>query len=221
MKCVEWDGTTPVGPRSPRPRASSSSSWRRLRAFGLIGKFLERKTDLLDLSDNVHELTNFYETQRPTWERLRKAVARFQPNRTWLDKDPTAAAALQRMQVILAAASPYGLIKDAEALIQTVEGVDTALVAERRTQVLHVIDAQLGKVQVELDDAKASTDLRNQCLHPLQTLKRQVETQTSIAHVDQAGQAAVDAADDAFAKIEATASQKKAPGAVGDKGEQV
>ena len=74
---------------------------------------------------------------------------------------------------------------------------------------------------MELDDAKASTDLRNPCLHPLQTLKRQVETQTSIAHIDQAGQAAVDAADDAFAKIEAAASQKKEPGAVGDKGEQV
>ena len=190
-------------------------------SFGLIGTFLERKADLLELSDQVHELTNFYETQRPTWERLRKAFDRFQPNRTWLDKDPTAAAALARMQVILTAAAPYGLIKDAEALIQTVEGVDTALVAERRAQVLQAIDAQLAKVQVELDDAKASADLRNRCLLPLQTLKRQVETQTSMAHIDQAGQAAVDAADEAFAKIEAAANQKNATDTVGDKVEQV
>ena len=190
-------------------------------SFGLIGTFLERKTDLLDLSDTVHELTNFYETQRPTWERLRKAAARFQPNRIWLDKDPKGAAALARIQTILAAAAPYGLIKDAESLIQTVEGVDTTLVAERRTQVLQVIDAQLGKIQVELDEAKASTDLRNRCLHPLQTLKRQVETQTSMAHIDQARQAAVDAADEAFTRIEAAASQKKAPSTVADKGEQV
>ena len=192
-------------------------------SFGLIGTFLERKNDLLELSDNVHELTNFYETQRPTWEKLRKAAARFQPNRTWLDKDPTAAAALARIQTILAAAAPYGLIKDAEPLIQTVEGIDTALVAERRAQVLQSIQAQLGKVQVELDEAKAATDLRNACLHPLQSLKRQVETQASIAHIDQAGQAAVEAADEAFAKIEAAASQKKrtGTGTVGDKDEQV
>jgi hypothetical protein len=190
-------------------------------SFGLIGTFLERKADLLDLSDNVYELTNFYETQRPTWERLRKAFARFQPNRTWLDKDPTAAAALARMQAILTAVAPYGQIKDAETLIQTVEGVDTTLVAERRTQVLQVIDAQLGKVQVELDEAKTSADLRNRCLLPLQTLRCQVEAQTSMAHLDQTGQAAVDAADEAFAKIEATASQKKDSGNIGDKGEPV
>ena len=64
-------------------------------SFGLIGKFLERKDDLLDLSDDVHELENFYDTQRPTWEKLRKAYDRFQLNRTWLDKDATATAALQ------------------------------------------------------------------------------------------------------------------------------
>ncbi len=85
------------------------------------------------------------------------------------------------------------------------------------------IQAQLGKVQVELDEAKASTDLRNACLHPLQTLKRQVETQASIAHIDQAGQAAVEAADEAFGKIEAAASQQKSTGTgtVGDKDERV
>ncbi|MBP6807296.1 MAG: BREX system P-loop protein BrxC [Chromatiaceae bacterium] len=190
-------------------------------SFGLIGKFLERKADLLDLSDSVHELENFYDTQRPTWEKLRKAHARFQLNRTWLDKDATAAGALKRMKDILGAAAPYGMIKEAESLIQSVEGIDNALVAERRTQVLQVIATQLGKVQVKLDDAKASIDLRNGCLLPLQTLKRQVETQTSIAHLDQARQAAIDAADEAFAKIEAAAGQKKDTGRVGEKGEQV
>ena len=125
------------------------------------------------------------------------------------------------MKDILGAAAPYGMIKEAESLIQSVEGIDNALVAERRTQVLQVIATQLGKVQVKLDDAKASIDLRNGCLLPLQTLKRQVETQTSIAHLDQARQAAIDAADEAFAKIEAAAGQKKDTGRVGEKGEQV
>jgi len=74
-------------------------------SFGLIGKFLEGKKDLRDLSDDVHELDNVYDTQRPTWERLRKAYARFQLNRTWLDKDGTAGA-LKRIKDILAAAAP-------------------------------------------------------------------------------------------------------------------
>ena len=89
------------------------------------------------------------------------------------------------------------MIKDAESLIQTVEGVNTALVTKRRDHVLQRIDVHIAKVEVELDDAQASADLRNQCLHPLQTLKRQVETQTSIAHINQAQQSAVEAADEA------------------------
>ena len=119
------------------------------------------------------------------------------------------------MQEILAAPAPYGLIKNAESLIQTVEGVNATLVEQHRKGALAEIDLQLGKVQVELDDAKASADLRNQCLHPLQSLKRQVESQTSIAHIDQAPSAAVESADEAFRKIEGAAQQTPTTG-VGD-----
>jgi hypothetical protein len=45
---------------------------------------------------------------------------------------------------------------------------------------------------------KASSDLRNQCLFHPQHLKRRVESASSIAHIDQAPGAAVDAADEAF-----------------------
>jgi hypothetical protein len=185
-------------------------------SFGLIGTFLERKDDLLDVSDDVHELENFYDNQRPAWERLRKAYGRFQLNRTWLAKDDTAAAALQRMKDILEAPAPYAMIKDADALIRTVEDVDNALVGQHRERTLRNIEEQIGKVQVELDDAKASGDLRNQCLLPLQHLKRQVEVQSSIAHIDQTPSAAVESADDAFEKIE-SASRPTARPAVGDK----
>ena len=184
-------------------------------SFGLIDKFLERKADLRDRSDDVHDLEHFYENQRPAWEKLRKAHARFQLNRTWLDKDPTAAPALQRMQEILRAPAPYGMIKEAESLIQTVEGINNTLVTQHREQALRDIEQQLAKVQLELDAAKASNDLRNQCLQPLQTLKRQVEAQSSIAHIDQARVGAVDAADEAFQKIEAAAKSTVTPG-VGD-----
>jgi hypothetical protein len=183
-------------------------------SYGLIGKFLELKPDLLDLSDDVHELENFYDSQRPTWEKLRKAYARFQLNRTWLDKDATAATALQRMQEILVAPAPYGLIKDAESLIQIVEGVNAILVQQHQRKALEEIDLQLGKVQVELDDTKAEGDLRNRCLHPLQQLNARIESQTSIAHIAQAAANAIDLADEAFTKIEA--ATKAAPQKPGD-----
>jgi hypothetical protein len=181
-------------------------------SFGLIASFLERKADLLDLSDDVHELRNFYEHQRQTWDKLRQAEARFQPNRGWLDQDATAYTALTRIQQILAAPAPYGMVKEAEGLIQAIEQVNDTLVARHRAKVLPNIDAQLDKIQVELDDAKAAGELRNQCLYPLQQLKGRVETQTSLAHIDQATSSAVELADAAFEKIEASAKVEPPPG---------
>ena len=176
-------------------------------SFGLIGAFLARRSDLLELSDDIHELQNFYDTQRPTWERLRKAHDRFQLNHLWLDKDPTAAAALRRMQEILAAPAPYGMIKEADTLIQKVDAVDLELVAVHRASTLAVIDEHLARVHTELDVAKASNDLRNLCLHPLQSLKAQVAAQASIAHIGEAAGTAVERADEAFQKIEAAAKE--------------
>ena len=66
-----------------------------------------------------HDLEHFYDHQRPTWEKLRKAHAAFQLNRLELEKDAEAGPALKRMQEILSAPSPYGLIKEADALINT------------------------------------------------------------------------------------------------------
>ena len=61
----------------------------------------QRKDDLLDLSDSYHDLEHFYEHQKPTWDRLRKAYTTYTLNRSQLEQDAKAAPALRRMQEIL------------------------------------------------------------------------------------------------------------------------
>ena len=179
----------------------------------LIERFLARKNDLLDLADDLHELRNFYRHQRQAWDQLLEAKQRFKANRNELEQEAGAGAALKRIQQILDARSPYGMVKEAAGLIQQIAQVNDALITQHRNQVLPEIDKQLGKVQIELDNAQADHDLRNQCLYPLQQLKKQVEAQTSLAHIDQAGSRAVDLADQAFAKLEeAVKPPPKKPG---------
>ena len=48
-------------------------------SYKFIERFNDRKDDLLGLCDDFHDLENFYEYQKPTWERLRKASERFRP----------------------------------------------------------------------------------------------------------------------------------------------
>src|SRR3984957_5262995 len=104
-------------------------------------KFIERfntlKKDLLDLADHFNDLEHFYDHQKPTWEKLRKAHGTFQLNRLELERDAQAGPALKRMQEILSAPNPYGLVKEADALINTVNAVNLSLLKALRTQAIN------------------------------------------------------------------------------------
>ena len=138
-------------------------------------------------------------------------------NRYELVKDDDAAAGLKRIEAILSADSPYGLLKDADTLIGRVGEINKRLVQGRRDHASEMIDAYIDKVKDELDEVGATPALRNQCLHPIQLIRQQVDTESSIAHIYQLQSSARDAADEAFAEIEKAARQP-APVPPGDTG---
>ena len=128
-----------------------------------IDRFLERRQELLDLSDNFHDLEHFYDNQKTTWDKLRKAYDRFQLNRTELELDAQAAPALRRIQEILQAPSPYSILKEADGLIGKVEGINGALVSQQRTAAQAEIDKHIAQVRKELAKAEADEIGRASC----------------------------------------------------------
>jgi hypothetical protein len=171
-------------------------------SYKFIEHFNSRKDDLQDLSDDFHDLQHFYEHQRSTWERLRNASERFQLNRMELERDTRAKTALQRMQEILQAPSPYGLIREADALITTVSGINTALVAEQQKQAREKVNGLIQTLTHDLDAAQADSSLRTTCLQPLETLRLQVDTEESLAHLSQFAAEALKACDAGITRIE-------------------
>jgi hypothetical protein len=169
-------------------------------------KFIERfnmlKNDLLDFAEQFHDLEHFYEHQKPTWEKLHKAHAAFQLNRLELEKDAHAGPALKRMQEILSARSPYGLIKEADALINTVNAVNSSLLTGRRTQAIAKIDAHIATLNKDIAAAQGEAGLRAACIKPLEALKEQVQKEESLAHITQAESEAVTQFDAAVGRIE-------------------
>jgi DNA-binding phage protein len=172
-------------------------------SYAFIERFNARKEDLIDFVDSYHDLEHFYEKQKPTWETLRIAYTTYTLNRTQLEHDARAAAALRRMQDILSAHSPYGLIHEATSLITTVEGVNAALLAAHRTETCEKIDAYLTEITQDMDAAYGDSTLKSMCLGPLQTLRTQVAGETSIAHIVQAAQQALTLFDAAQGHIQA------------------
>jgi hypothetical protein len=169
-------------------------------------KFIERfnmlKKDLLQLEEAYKDLKHFYEQQKPTWEKLRKAHTAFQLNRFELEKDAQAGPALKRMQEILSAPSPYGIIKEADALINTADAINSALLTGRRTQAISKIDAHIGTLNKDIAAAQGEAGLRSACIRPLETLKEQVQKEGSLAHITQAEGEAVKEFDISVGRIE-------------------
>ena len=129
--------------------------------------FNEHRNDLLDLADGFRDIENFYEHQRLVWDKLRTASVRFEPNRMELERDDSAGGALRRMGEILAAPSPYELVKEAEELIRTVSEVNEELLSERRVQVLATIAEQIASVSAEVLTAGGDESFKTTCLTPL------------------------------------------------------
>jgi hypothetical protein len=78
------------------------------------------------------------------------------------------------MQEILSAQNPYGLIKEADALVNTVSVVNSSLLIGRRAEALAKIDAHIATLNKDLASAQGEASLRTACLEPLNALREQV-----------------------------------------------
>ena len=171
-------------------------------SFKFIERFLGLKNDLLDFAEGFHDLEHFFEHQRPTWDRLRKASERFQLNRLELERDATAAPTLARIRQILTAPAPYRLIKEIDGLLSAVSTVNAALLTNRRKQVVSEIEAHHATLSKEVSSAQGDAALRAASLAPLEELRQRVEREESLAHITQAQAEAVREFDAAIARIE-------------------
>jgi hypothetical protein len=167
-----------------------------------IERFLEWRDELLELADHFRDLQNFYERQRPIWERLRAAADRFKLNDMELQRDADAADVLRRISEILQLSSPYGVIQETDGLIARIEKVNESLLALARQAATGTIDAQLAAVSADLDRVALDAATRGTILQPLQRLREGVQKQTSLAHLGQAESEAVRLKDQALVAIE-------------------
>jgi hypothetical protein len=192
---------------------------RKLLTYDNSYKFIEQlnsqKADLLKSADNFNDLEQFYERQKPTWEKLRKASEKFQLNRLEIERDASAGPALARMQEILAAPRPYSLIKEAEGLILAVSEVNTTLVTARRLEAVQKINGLLAKITSEVNAAAVDVGRRSECVKPLETLKGRVQTEESLAHITQAESEALKEYDSASLRIEEFINKPAAPSPTG------
>jgi len=152
-------------------------------SYELVKDFNSKKEDLKDTSDDLYELSDFYTNQKSIWETLRKAMEKFKPNQGALEKDIDADKAMQRMNQILSAPNPYGMLKDVNDLVSKVEAVNNALIEKRRESAVQEVENKISQISSMLKDHKADPDFSNKSLYPLQEIKKKILTEYSIPQI--------------------------------------
>ena len=176
-----------------------------------LERFVGAKDDLLDLKDDLDDLREFYEHQKPTWKTLLDTLRGLQPNKQELSAHPTGGPAVRRLQEIRDAKRPYGLLKEVAGTVEAATAANTALVAAARGPALLVVAGLHDGVEEELDKVKADTGLRQRALAPFDALKARVARQDSIAHIEQAKTKAHGLFDQALTLIEKAHAPPPAP----------
>jgi hypothetical protein len=171
-------------------------------SFAFIEGLLAAKDDWLDVSEDIHDLVNFYKTQISAWRKLLSGLEQFADNRDALNREPQAASALTELIQIRDNHKPYGLISKIEPLLATVTAVNEQLAKVQREKVLQAINEKITEVQSKLAAVSASPDLSNKALLNLQDLKKQISNQVSIAQILYLQTQAGEAMDEAFTLIE-------------------
>ena len=171
-------------------------------SFAFIEGLLAAKDDWLDVSEDIHDLVNFYKTQFSAWRKLLSGLEQFADNRDALNREPQAASALTELIQIRDNLKPYGLISKIEPLLATVAAVNERLAKVQREKALQAIDEKIIEVQSKLTAVSATPELSNKALLNIQDLKKQLDTQTSIAQILYLQTQAGEAMDEAFTLIE-------------------
>ncbi|MGF6644264.1 BREX system P-loop protein BrxC [Paraburkholderia sp. GAS82] len=145
---------------------------------------VDNKNDYLDLEEDYRALHEFFTNQLHTWQHLQQALRRFEKNKQALDKDEKSHRALTELKSIEQKSSPYGQLHQVASLVETVEAINAAILAEKRQHALARIDEKIAQLQAEIAKSGIETpELSNRLLRPLQLVKADLETETSIANI--------------------------------------
>jgi len=159
--------------------------------------------DLTDAGDRYQRLETFYTQQRTQWDALRSAFTNeFEPNAFYLARDAQAATALATVRTILNDPKPYGRIKESAPLIAVLRSANDVVIAERRAEALTKVDPQIETLKQDLAQIGVDADFSNQCLKPIQDIRKRIESETQSGKLTNLVTEADDAAEIAHAAIE-------------------
>lgn len=102
----------------------------------LLNRMVQRQDDLLDMSEDLEDLEQFFASQKSVFDSAADSLQNFDKERDYLSNEPELADALETISTILAMEKPYRRIGELPVLVQQLKNGHITLLAEKKVQVL-------------------------------------------------------------------------------------
>ncbi|MBR4606065.1 MAG: BREX system P-loop protein BrxC [Lachnospiraceae bacterium] len=144
-------------------------------------EFAKAEDELLDLSEDIDTLRDFFKHQIPVWDHMLTALDRFEHNKLSLEADEEARSSLQKLKEIAQKASPWADVKNIEGYISRINAVLDSQLSKARTDAASHVSQEIRILIGELDKLSASESERSRILEPLQELLQRAQNASTVA----------------------------------------
>ena len=156
----------------------------KLDAFSLIHTFFNSAGAITELTKTIKILSDFYSQQGDGWQILVRSAREFKKTEAEILKNPSAAAAYDRLNRILSSDRPYNRVNEAWQLMKTVKTCHEKIVAQLtqqcRNAALPSIHSLIEKMKNHLKAHEAPKDLCNRSLYALRAKIKCINAATTI-----------------------------------------
>lgn len=153
-------------------------------SFQFFKDLIQDEDLYLDLEANYRDLHEFYSNQIHVWQQLQQALLKFEKNKSYLAQDQAAHHAMTQLYEISKSDTPYSRLNQVSGLIGQVDAVNERILQDKRSEAISSIDLKIAQLSHTIQDSGiATSELSNRLLRPLQQLKQEIESESSVGNI--------------------------------------
>jgi len=149
----------------------------KLDSFSLINAFYNNQEAILELSDDVRKISEFYLEHIDFWDDLAQSFEAVNDNLSELSQNPDIAASVKALKQILSIAAPDNRIPEAKEMLKEIT-------RQCRISLLAKLDDMIVAMKKDLDAHRAVPNLRNKSLYFLRATKKCIHRANNIKNMN-------------------------------------
>lgn len=150
----------------------------------LLKRLLAKQDDLLNSTEDMEAVETFFKSQRGIYDAARRLQGDMQNERDYFATDPETSGKISEISTILGMSKPYGRIKDLSDLMQSIKIAYSALLEQKKEEVLEIIIQSMGDIHTIAGEHTEARAESNRADTRFTEYKKEIADSESLTNLD-------------------------------------